>query len=230
MGDLAGAIGIRSEDTALVAALKSGSEDAFAQLIALYHQPVYSLIARSLQDPADAADITQEVFIKIYRGIRGFHCESSLRTWIYRIALHEASNQRRWWSRHKRQEITIETDATGHAFDDDACLCLRDTLADDRISPFDAVAQDELRARVAAALSSVPEIFRTVLVLRELNGSTYDEIAEILGIQVGTVKSRLMRGRQALRLALAPLQPQPPQIFPPQPTFQNFQTLSKEAL
>src|SRR6202000_3344150 len=108
VGNLASAIGITTEDAALVADLKAGSEDAFALLIAQYHQPLYSLIARSLNDPADAADISQEVFIKVFRSIRKFNGEASLRTWLYRIALHEASNQRRWWSRHKKQEITID--------------------------------------------------------------------------------------------------------------------------
>jgi len=109
VGNLASAIGITTEDVALIADLKAGSEEAFGILIAQYHQPLYSLIARSLNDPADAADITQEVFIKVFRSIRGFHGEASLRTWLYRIALHEASNQRRWWSRHKKQEITIDS-------------------------------------------------------------------------------------------------------------------------
>ena len=107
MDDLAISIALPSEEAALVAELQSGSEQAFAQLIDRYHQPLYSLIARSLHDPADAADITQEVFLKVFRNIRGFHGESSLRTWLYRIALREASNQRRWWSRHKRPEIVI---------------------------------------------------------------------------------------------------------------------------
>src|SRR6201996_4021527 len=123
VGNLASAIGITTEDVALVADLKAGSEEAFAVLIAQYHQPLYSLIARSLSDPADAADITQEVFIKVFRSIRGFHAESSLRTWLYRIALHEASNQRRWWSRHKKQEITIDS-SVGTDADDDPGLSL----------------------------------------------------------------------------------------------------------
>src|SRR3984893_3922018 len=108
VGNLASAIGIPTEDAALIADLKAGSEEAFGILIAQYHQPLYSLIARSLNDPADAADITQEVFIKVFRSIRGFHGEASLRTWLYRIALHEASNQRRWWSRHKKQDVAME--------------------------------------------------------------------------------------------------------------------------
>src|SRR6202046_4142454 len=109
VGNLASAIGITTEDVALIADLKAGSEEAFGLLIAQYHQPLYSLIARSLNDPSDAADITQEVFIKVFRSIRGFHGDASLRTWLYRIALREASNQRRWWSRHKRQEIKIDS-------------------------------------------------------------------------------------------------------------------------
>ncbi len=199
--DLAGAIGLRAEDAALVADLKAGSEDAFALLIAQYHLPLYSLISRSIQDPADAADITQEVFIKVFRSIRGFHGEASLRTWLYRIALHEASNQRRWWSRHKRQEITI--DSSSSEPDDDGEMPLLSTkLADGRESPFDHAAQTEVRQRVEAALQQLPEAYRTVVILREIEGFAYEEIAEILDVNLGTVKSRLTRGRAALRTVL----------------------------
>src|SRR5438874_7466649 len=100
---------VRGEETSIVAELKSGSEDAYAWLIAHYHQPVYSLVYRILNDPADAADTTQEVFLKVFRGMKGFNGSSSLRTWIYRIAIHEASNQKRWWFRHKRKETSMET-------------------------------------------------------------------------------------------------------------------------
>jgi RNA polymerase sigma-70 factor (ECF subfamily) len=201
VGNLASAIGITTEDAALIADLKAGSEEAFAILIAQYHQPLFSLIARSLNDPADAADITQEVFIKVFRSIRGFHGDASLRTWLYRIALHEASNQRRWWSRHKKQEITIDTPADSDS-DDDSGLCLSATLADRGDSPFDHAAQSELRARVEAALRQLPDAFRTVVILREIEGFAYDEISEILNVNIGTVKSRLTRGRSALRTLL----------------------------
>src|ERR1700723_4469905 len=133
VGNLASAIGITTEDVPLIADLKAGSEEAFAVLIAQYHQPLYSLIARSLNDPADASDITQEVFIKVFRSIRGFHGEASLRTWLYRIALHEASNQRRWWSRHKRQEIGIDTPVDAN--DSEESFSLASTLADTARSP-----------------------------------------------------------------------------------------------
>src|ERR1700689_3456714 len=151
VGNLASAIGIRTEEASLVPDLKAGCEEAFAELIARYHQPLYSLIARSLNDPADAADITQEVFIKVFRSIRGFHGEASLRTWLYRIALHEASNQRRWWSRHKKQEITIDS-PTESDDDESTGLCLSATLADHGDSPFDHASQTETRERVEAAL------------------------------------------------------------------------------
>jgi RNA polymerase sigma-70 factor (ECF subfamily) len=202
VGNLASAIGITTEDVALVADLKAGSEEAFGVLIAQYHQPLYSLIARSLNDPADAADITQEVFIKVFRGIRSFHGEASLRTWLYRIALREASNQRRWWSRHKRQEITIDSPYESDADDESKGLSLSDTLADRSDSPFDNIVHAEVRERVEIALRQLPEAFRTVVILREIEGFAYEEIAEILNVNLGTVKSRLTRGRSALRTLL----------------------------
>jgi len=206
MGDLASAVAIPSEEAALVAELQAGSEHAFAQLIAQYQQPLYSLIARSLQDPADASDITQDVFIKVFRNIGSFHGEASLRTWLYRIALHEASNQRRWWSRHKRQELAMDAPCCSRCGADaeSEMQSLGSTLADGGTSPFDQAAQDELREHVEAALRQVPEAFRTVVVLREIEGFTYEEIADILCVNLGTVKSRLTRGRAALRALLAP--------------------------
>jgi RNA polymerase sigma-70 factor (ECF subfamily) len=199
MGDLASAIGIRAEEQELVRELKSGSEQAFALLIAQYSQPIYSLIARSLRDPSEAADVTQEVFVKVFRSISGFHGDASLRTWIYRIALHEASNQRRWWSRHKRQELAIDSPIEN---EEGECTCLAETLATEDASPFEQAMQSETRQRVEAALKMLPEAYREVVVLREIEGFGYEEIAEILNVNLGTVKSRLTRGRAALRECL----------------------------
>ncbi len=199
MSDLASAIGIRAEEQDLIAELKAGSESAFALLLAQYSHPIYSLIARSLSDPADAADVTQEVFVKVFRNISSFHGEASLRTWIYRIALHEASNQRRWWSRHKRQELTIDAQ---HENDEGETFCLADALAARDASPYECAARAELGERVVAALRTLPEAFREVVVLREIEGFGYEEIAEMLDVNLGTVKSRLTRGRAALREAL----------------------------
>ena len=202
VGNLASVISVRPEEVEIIAELKAGSEEAFSWLIATYHQPIYSVIARTLQNPTDAPDVTQDVFIKVFRGISGFHGESSLRTWMYRIALHEALNQRRWWSRHCRKEVTIEAE-TGRSADGHP-LFIKDTLVDDNESPFDLAAHAEIRARVEAELREIAEPFRMILILRDIEGLAYDEIAEILNINLGTVKSRLMRGRAQIKARLAP--------------------------
>jgi len=201
LGNIASVLSVPSEEAAIISELKAGSEEAFAWLIAKYHQPIYSLLARTIPDPADAADLTQDVFIKIYRGIGSFNGDSSLRTWIYRIALREASNQRRWWGRHKRQEVTIETEF-GET-NEGQRVCLKDTLVDGHESPFDRAAHEEVRARVEQELRQIPEPFHAVVVLRDIEGFSYEEVAEILGVNLGTVKSRLMRGRAHLKVRLA---------------------------
>jgi RNA polymerase sigma-70 factor, ECF subfamily len=226
LGNIASVLGIPSEEAGIVSELKAGSEEAFAWLIAKYHQPIYSLVARTIPDPADAADLTQDVFIKIYRGIGNFNGDSSLRTWIYRIALREASNQRRWWGRHKRQEVTIETEF-GQSSDDGHPLCLKDTLIDAHESPFDRAAQEEVRARVEEELRQIPEPFHAVVVLRDIEGFSYEEVAEILGVNLGTVKSRLMRGRAHLKERLAGFAEAAAKR--PSSAFQPEQTLSMSA-
>ncbi|MDE3163744.1 MAG: sigma-70 family RNA polymerase sigma factor [Acidobacteriota bacterium] len=201
MGNLASALTLEPEDAAFIAELQAGSEEAFAWLIARYHQPIYSLLARTIQDRADAADLTQEVFVKVFRGVGSFHGESSLRTWIYRIALHEASNQRRWWLRHKQQEVTIEQEVAGNCAS--SPVFLKDLLQDESESPFEMAVHAENRARVETGLSHVPEPFRTTLILRDIEGFVYEEVAEIQGVNLGTVKSRLARGRAYLKAQLS---------------------------
>jgi RNA polymerase sigma-70 factor (ECF subfamily) len=200
LSDLASAIGVRTQEAAIVAELKAGSEDAFSWLIAHFNQPVYSLVYRILDDPSDAADTTQEVFIKVFRGIRKFNADSSLKTWIYRIAVHEASNQRRWWFRHKAQERPIEPRMDGQ--DEPASLGLKDLLVDEGKSPLQNVHDEELRTRVETELKALSEPYRTTVILRDIEELSYEEIAHVMGTSLGTVKSRLVRGREALRKRL----------------------------
>src|ERR1039457_3475871 len=200
MGNLVSALTLQSEEAALIADLQAGSEEAFAWLIARFHQPIYSLLARMLHDRADAADLTQEVFVKVFRGVGRFHGESSLRTWIYRIALHEASNQRRWWMRHKQQEVPIEQQMVEP--ESGSPVCLKEMLIDQAESPYEMAVHAENRARVEAALNQVPEPFRSTLILRDIEGFVYEEVAEMQGVNLGTVKSRLVRGRAALKAIL----------------------------
>jgi|SRR5579864_602990 RNA polymerase sigma-70 factor (ECF subfamily) len=202
LGDLASAIGARSqEEAAIVAELKAGSEAAYAWLIGEFQQPVYGLVYRVVNDPSDAADTTQDVFLKVFRGMKHFHGESSLKTWIYRIALHEAANRRRWWFRHKSKETSIEpAESDSPGLTENA---LQIALTDPAESPFDNVAHHEVQQRVEQELRKVPEPYRTTLILRDLEEMSYEEIAEVLEVSLGTVKSRLTRGREALRQRLA---------------------------
>jgi RNA polymerase sigma-70 factor (ECF subfamily) len=133
--------------------------------------------------------------------MKHFQGESSLKTWIYRIALHEAANRRRWWFRHKAKETSIEpaeSETPGPGEHE-----MQMALTDHAESPFDSVAHHEVQARVEEELRKVPEPYRTTLILRDLEEMSYEEIAEVLEISLGTVKSRLTRGREALRQRLA---------------------------
>src|SRR6202789_2541895 len=146
LGDLASAIGARTEESAVIAELKAGSEEAYSWLIGEFHQPIYGLIYRIVNDPSDAADTTPDVFLKVFRGMKHFHGASSLKTWIYRIALHEAANRRRWWFRHKAQETPINPVAAGdHEFSGE------DRLVDPGESPLEQFAHEEVRSTVEQA-------------------------------------------------------------------------------
>src|SRR6202161_143079 len=142
LGELASAIGDRAEEAAIVADVKAGSEEAYAWLVGEFQRPVYGLVYRMVSDPADAADTTQDVFLKVFRGMRSFHGESSLKTWIYRIALHEAANRKRWWFRHKAHETSIEPgDSDGMANSDFMQnAAMQNALTDHHDSPLDSVA------------------------------------------------------------------------------------------
>jgi len=201
LGNLAGALGVSAEEATIVAELKAGSAQAYAWLIAQFQQPIYSLVYRIVADPADAADTTQEVFLKVFRGMKHFNGGSTLKTWVYRIAVHEASNRKRWWFRHKSREISIEPE---EQVDGNSGPALKDVLVDRGDSPLENVAQQELKARVESELRQLDEPFRTTVVLREIEELSYEEIAEIMETSLGTVKSRLTRGREALRKRLEP--------------------------
>ncbi|HSB75025.1 MAG TPA: sigma-70 family RNA polymerase sigma factor, partial [Terriglobales bacterium] len=142
-------------------------------------------------------DTVQEVFLKVFRGMRSFNGQSSLKTWIYRIAVHEASNHRRWWFRHKARETSVDVPEQNGEGE-----LMREYLVDPRESPFDSVVHEEVRARVEEELRHVPEPYRTTLILRDLEEMSYEEIAEITETNRGTVKSRLTRGREALKQRL----------------------------
>lgn len=180
------------EDEELAHGLRQGWEEAYEELVSRFQQPVYSLVYRLMSDPCDASDVVQEVFLKVFRNIDSFRNQSSLKTWIYRIAVNEAYNHRRWFVRHRSKEVTLEDERNGTA-------SRREVLPDVRQSPFDYVLDREQRTLIEQALTRVNPAFRPALVLRDIEGMSYEEIAQILDISMGTVKSRILRGREALR-------------------------------
>ncbi len=196
VSELARVLSWSGDEAELVTELRSGSEAAFDWLVTHYHGPVFGLVAGMLSDPSEAADVTQEVFLKAYRGIRGFRQGSSLKTWLYRIAVRETSNHRRWLWRHLRLQSSLDDTAETGALMD---------LRDDGLSPFEELASREIQEAVRAALCALSEVFRTPVILRDLEGLSYEEVAEVLDISVGTVKSRILRGRRALREQLEPV-------------------------
>jgi RNA polymerase sigma-70 factor (ECF subfamily) len=199
------------EDRWLVEGLRNGAEKAYETLITEFQQPVYNLVSRLLNDPADASDVVQEVFLKVFRKIGAFRGESSLKTWIYRIAVNEAYNYQRWFNRHRRQEVGLEGE-------DEGSLSYFQKLSDPGRSPFDSAAESEQHALVEAALEQLNPTFRAAVVLRDIEELSYEEIAEILRVALGTVKSRILRGREALRKELAGrLEPEPALQWTPQP-------------
>jgi RNA polymerase sigma-70 factor (ECF subfamily) len=183
-------------ELSLVEGLRACQEAAYETLIHCYERPVFNLVSRLMDNPADAPDVVQEVFLKVFRNVGSFRGESSLKTWIYRIAVNEARNHLRWFGRHRRQEVGLDPEP-GETF---GC---REWLPDPGPSPFEVALDHETSAMIEAALAQVNPHFRAALVLREIEGLSYEEIAEILEISLGTVKSRILRGRDALRKILA---------------------------
>lgn len=185
---------VAGREVSLVQRCAAGDEDASAELVAEHHRMVFSLATNLLGDRDEALDLTQEVFLRVFRTIHRFRGHSALRTWIYRIAVNQARNRQRWWRRRCRSgQVSLEAHIERHGD-----FPLRtDVTAPDRM-----FAQRELAGRLAAALDRLSFEQRTTIVLREIEGLSYDEIAFSLGLAVGTVKSRLTRARQALRAEL----------------------------
>jgi RNA polymerase sigma-70 factor, ECF subfamily len=197
VSDWASALSWGRDEAELVTELQAGSETAFDWLVTHYHGPVYNLILGMLGDTADAADAAQEVFLKAFKGIRHFRQGSSLKTWLYRIAIREALNHRRWFKRHLQKNVSIDAEPEeGFAQID---------VEDLGATPFDQLAAQEIQAAVQGALQQVQEVFRSAVILRDLEGLSYEEVAEVLDVSVGTVKSRILRGRRALKEILEPL-------------------------
>ena len=186
--------GVEHAEAGFIERLRARDLAAFEELVARFERPVYGLCFRLLGDAEEARDAAQETFLKVYRGLGGFRAQSGLKTWIYRIAINQAMNQQRWWRRRHRDE-TISLDLTRG----DSETTIGSMLAGHASSPEALAIQSESEGRVMQALGEIKQEYRIALVLREIEELSYEEIAVTLGISIGTVKSRIARGREELR-------------------------------
>lgn len=193
----AGALGwaeVGNHEAALIERCAAGEQAACAELVSGHERMVYQLALHLLGDRDEALDLSQEVFFSVFRTIGSFRGQSALKTWIYRIAINQARNRQRWWRRrHKADQVSLDQHVAAHGD-------LRQP--GEHTSPDRAYARKELAEKLWTALDRLPFDQRTVIVLREIDGLSYDDIAFSLGVAVGTVKSRLTRARQTLRQQL----------------------------
>jgi RNA polymerase sigma-70 factor, ECF subfamily len=202
-GDLvknAGAIGwsdVDSGEAALIQRCAAGDQAACAELVAVHQRMVYSLALNLIGDRDEALDVSQEVFLRVFRTLSGFRGQSALRTWIYRIVVNQVRNRQRWWRRRRRGDEVSLDDHLKHF----------ELEATQDVLPDRLLASKETAAHIWRALERLPFDQRTALILREVDGLRYEEIAFSLDVAVGTVKSRLTRARQALRADLLGVRP-----------------------
>ena len=184
---------VGDREAALVQRCAAGDESASAELVAEHQRIVVQLASNLLGDREEALDLSQEVFLRVFRTIHRFRGQSSLRTWIYRIAVNQARNRHRFWRRrHRADQVSLDQHVAMHG----------DVFSGLGPTPERVLAQKELAERLRVALNRLPFDQRTAIVLREVDGLSYEEIAYSLQLAVGTVKSRLTRARQALRAEL----------------------------
>ena len=177
--------------------LKRGEAQAFEELVTERSGEIYGLLFRLTENGEEARDLTQETFLRAFQSIGGFRGEADLRTWIYRIAINQARNRWRWWRRRSR-DTTVSLDAT----QGQSGLTVGSTLAESSANPEQQTLAHERELALRSALQKVGRAYRETVILRDIEGFTYEEIATTLGINLGTVKSRLARGRQELRQKL----------------------------
>lgn len=194
---------VAGADVWFIERLRAGEEAAFDRLVEERSGDIYALLYRLTQDPEEARDLTQETFLQAFRNIAHFRGDADLRTWLYRIAVNQARNRWRWWKR-RRRDVTVSLDQSGSSNGDDAnSTPLSARLSDKEARNPEQLALAREREQVlTVALRALSRAYREVVVLRDIEGLSYEEVATALEISVGTVKSRLSRGRLELRRRL----------------------------
>jgi RNA polymerase sigma-70 factor, ECF subfamily len=188
---------VRANEAPFIENLKAGDTAAFESLVNRYSGDIYALLYRLTANAEDARDLTQDTFLRALRSIKSFRGDAELKTWLFRIAINESRNRFRWWKR-RRRDATISLDAAIG----DTQTTYSETLAGGGESPEETALTREREYALKAALLDLPEIYREAIVLCDVEGLSYDETATALGIGLGTVKSRISRGREELRRRL----------------------------
>ena len=176
------------DEKALIGQILAGDQDAFARLVQAYQKPVYNLCLRMVSNPTDAEDLAQEAFVKAWKGLRFYKHEAAFSTWLYRLTSNVCIDFLR--RQKKTVSLTVEEDAPELEVPDAAPL------------PEEQVLNKEKQQAVAAAMAQLEEEYRLALTLRVVDDLTYEQIAEVLDIKVGTVKSRIARARERMRKML----------------------------
>jgi RNA polymerase sigma-70 factor (ECF subfamily) len=184
-------------ETGFIERLKTGESEAFDTFVTRYSGDVYALLYRLTENAEDAGDLTQETFLSALKAIKKFRGDADLKTWLFRIAINESRNRFRWWKRRKREK-TVSLDDTIGSSD----VAIHETLPGNSASPEDNTLRREREKGLRDALLTLPDIYREVIVLCDIEGFSYEEIATALEINIGTVKSRIARGREELRRKL----------------------------
>lgn len=185
-------------ETQFIDRLKRGDAAAFEMLVAERSGEIYGLLYRLTENSEDARDLTQETFLRAFQSIGQFRGDADLRTWIYRIAINQARNRWRWW-RRRRRDVTVSLDSKSEQREQPLAATLRALNTD---TPEQNTLARERERILRSALQAVGGHYREAVILRDIEGLTYEEVSVALGISIGTVKSRLARGRKELRRKL----------------------------
>ncbi len=187
------------EDRVLIERFKSGDETAFGKLVEKHAGRAYQIAYSILGSRQDAEEVAQDVFIRIYRALPKFRGDSEFTTWMYRIAMNLARNKYRWnKSRGSQRNVSIDAPVEGAEEGDGRRL----DVVEGRPPPDEEVSLDELETQALAELENLPELYRQALTLRNIDELSYEDIADLLGCKLGTIKSRIARAREELRKRL----------------------------